>query len=502
MPAIDLRKKRRKTRRREPDEVFEAGPLAMARYGRLIVAKNMATPDGHKEIQEKIPDIHRDLEATIASNISALRTLLSPLDPLHFLKQAFGEFFVAHLGVEDEPSVTFDDHGVPARMIDYCQSLFAAMPPADNPRIHTEAEFRAAQEHVRELFRATQHYIGIRAHPKISGVDNEALSELVAKLTYCWVFVRSDRHAYFEVPHHTDLFRPLDSLLQRVLGVSADALLSGFTKILSNAQNGLGDSGAQLMEIYQKISEHPDFETLVESESGYTVDALARMSGLGSSLVEDALHSFLGVRLFEVRRTTNWPDNLIERLSYSPGEAKIFLQPEAQACWPTRVWPIFQRPFIRLEDESYCFDHVAFCDRFYRQITRILRTLDTSSAGELKDIQAATVESIAEKLIQNLLPNATIFRNAYYRAGGEFCEADLIVTYKETILFGEVSSGSITPESPAEDLKSYFESIQALLLKPLSQAWRLLTLLDTQEVDLFDSNKPDRSFGTTAIVAI
>ncbi len=184
MPIIDIGKKEKRGRKRRPDEGFQAGPLVLARYGRLIVAKNIAGPDDHAKIQEAIPKVHSDLETTIAEQIEALRTLLGPLDPLSFLKQAFGEFFVAHLGVEDEPSVTFDDHGVPARMIDYCQSLFAATSSAENQRAHTQEEFQKAKEHIRQLFLATQQYIGIRAHPDISGTENKSLADLIAKLTY------------------------------------------------------------------------------------------------------------------------------------------------------------------------------------------------------------------------------------------------------------------------------------------------------------------------------
>jgi hypothetical protein len=171
----------------KPDEIIRLGPLVLARYGRLTLVRNEATPEEHQALLQHLPDAYSELETTISTEIKLLRDLLSPLDPLPFLQQAFGEFFVAHLGVEDEPSVTFDEHGVPARLIDYCQSLFAAMPATLNPRQHTEADFQNAKDHIRALFQATQNYVSLRMHSSISGLPNEKLSDLLAKLTYHWV---------------------------------------------------------------------------------------------------------------------------------------------------------------------------------------------------------------------------------------------------------------------------------------------------------------------------
>jgi hypothetical protein len=490
VPAINF-PKHRKGRKRRPDDFFQAGPITLARYGRLIVAKNAASPNDIKRIDEAIPTNYAETKAVIESEIGALRTLLAPLDPVKFLNQAFAERFAAHLGFEDEPSLTFDDHAIPARVIDYCQSLFAAMPAPPQVRPHTEEEFQRAKAHIRKLFHATRDYIFLSAHPLVSGKTKDALAELVAKLTYFWIFVRSDRHAYFELPHYRDLLTPIDAILRRVLKVSSSELLEGLKKLLTNAQSGIGDAGIRLFEMFDAASNHPEFDNLFKSDDGYDVNDLAKLTGMITADIEDALFSFVGTKLFEVKTTTKWPDHLVQLLSYSPGDAASFLEPEQHAAWPTRVWPIFQRPFLYVEGEAYCFDHIALCDRFYRQLTRFLRTIDPACATQLKEIQSANTENLAANFLQKLLPGATVLRNAFYECDGEFCETDLLVIYKDTLIVSEIRSGSITPESPTEDLPSYFSSIQNLLLKPSTQAWRLLKLLRCP-VDLFDSNKANR----------
>jgi hypothetical protein len=195
------------------------------------------------------------------------------------------------------------------------------------------------------------------------------------------------------------------------------------------------------------------------------------------------------MRLFDIETHTKWPDTLIQALSFAPGQARDFLVPPDSAAWPTRIWPIFRRPFLRVEGKSYCFDHIAFFDRFYRHLVRLLRQTDVSTENEIKKIQSTTVERLAKSLFESLLPAAQSYANVFYEDGkGEWCEADLILLYKDVLLVVEVRSGAVTPTSPDEDLEAYFRSIQQLMVKPSSQANRLIAQVKTGPVALFDSN--------------
>jgi len=47
-------------------------------------------------------------------------------------------------------------------------------------------------------------------------------------------------------------------------------------------------------------------------------------------------------------------------------------------------------------------------------------------------------------------------------------------------------TNALTPSSPAQDLASYFRSIESLILKPSTQAWRLLDADDESRVGVAD----------------
>lgn len=493
MPYVKFGKDKKRLKAKKPDEVFQHGPISFARFGRFIVAKNLAPPEHFKELREKAPQVVAELEATIRSGIHDLRAILRDVDPISFLTNAYGDYFVAHMGVEDEPSLT-SDHALALRMLDYCVSLFAAAPLSSERRHHTEEEFKKAKACVKAIFDATRDYVLWSRPPELDKSDKAkvALNELITKLVLQWIFVRSDRHSYFELQHYRAVLDPFDGMLREVLGVSADDLMRGLSTILTNAQSGFVDAGIVLKKAHEASTAHPDFGNIFDVPDDLRNNEIARLAGLDPLIFQEAIESLFGSRLFKVELSTGWPTALIERLSYRPGDAAEFLSPEQTAGWPTRIWPIFRRPFLRIDDYSYCFDYISFFDRFYRQLLRILRETKPVAIEEINWIQSAAVEASVSSLFSKIIPGSNIFRNFHYSVDGQWYECDLALVYKDTILAIEVRSGAFTPSSPDDDLVSYFRSIESLILKPASQAWRLLDGIEKGNLAIFDSDKANK----------
>jgi|SRR5665213_65034 len=189
MAYVKFWKNKKRKKARKPDEVFQRGPISFARYGRFIVAKNLSPPEHFKELREKAPQIAAELEIKIKSGIQELRSILRDVDPIGFLTNAYGEFYVAHVGIEDEPSLTAD-HGLAFRMLDYCVSIFAATPMSAERRPHTKEEFNKAKDCIKTIFNATRDYVLWSRPPVIDGSKTEAArNELVTKLMLQWISV-------------------------------------------------------------------------------------------------------------------------------------------------------------------------------------------------------------------------------------------------------------------------------------------------------------------------
>ena len=106
MPLV--RREPPKKRRQKPDEIAQYGPIVLERYGRFTRVRNLADAEYFRQIKAKAPEFVKNLEKEIREAIAELRVILASLDPFPCLQNADGEFFVAHLGIEDEPSLTQD----------------------------------------------------------------------------------------------------------------------------------------------------------------------------------------------------------------------------------------------------------------------------------------------------------------------------------------------------------------------------------------------------------
>ncbi len=76
----------------------------------------------------------------------------------------------------------------------------------------------------------------------------------------------------------------------------------------------------------------------------------------------EILGRFLGTDLFDVQKTTGLPKRFLDELTWCPGEEKDFFAEGEFRGWPLRIWPVFKRPFIRINGRYYCFDLYSLLD--------------------------------------------------------------------------------------------------------------------------------------------
>jgi len=83
-----------------------------------------------------------------------------------------------------------------------------------------------------------------------------------------------------------------------------------------------------------------------------------------------AVGLFLLHDLFDLQKVTNLPPAFLEDFSWAPGQDGEFFAEGPFKGWPLRIWPIFKRPFIKLDGKHYCFDLSGLFDHFYRQLEK------------------------------------------------------------------------------------------------------------------------------------
>lgn len=491
------RRRKRRSHRSGPDDYFQFGPMEFARFGKVVLSRNNATPDEVKVMQANMADALPGIIAEIDSLVESIAEQVSQLAPDRVLHRAWWEFAAFAMGIGSDGSHRPDD-GLALRMIDYVQSVIASAPPSANAvdRL-TEEAWATLKGNVGALFQKLtgECQMALTAHHR---VQNPALDMHLEDFRFraetTWINVRGERYQAHERQALLDVLVPHSEVLVRLFGVDAPALVEELGKILTKLTFGLGDALNGLEQLQEDAvsqlgnslltPDTPDFEA-ARGKLFDDPDFAARSSTMVGEV--------FGLDLFDVEKITNLPPAFLSELAWSPGEENEFFAPGELRGWPLRVWPTMKRPFIRLQGRILCFDFFTLFDGFYRVLQRLVFRLAPEYRETWNERQKAISEALPFKYLEKLLPGAQIFRSVHYRwkAGTgplQWCEADGLLLYDDHLFVVEVKAGAFTYTSPATDLPAHIRSLEGLLKNPAAQGSRFLDYLESApEVPIFDA---------------
>jgi len=144
---------RRRSKKRRPDEAFVTGPIRGARFGKNVLLQSKWPEGAFVEMQNRavecLPKVVQEIDALVRE----IARLVSELPPEQLLHRAWWQMANLHTKVKAESEIEWED-GVSIRMVDYIQSVIAAVPPAPGRRQEiTEEEWQTLAAKVDELFR-------------------------------------------------------------------------------------------------------------------------------------------------------------------------------------------------------------------------------------------------------------------------------------------------------------------------------------------------------------
>lgn len=478
-----------------PDDYFSQGPLEFARFGRVVIGRNNANEEQRAAIQARMAASYPEVVAKIDTLVRAIAARVARLPPLRLLQRAWWEHSAAVImeGADAQAQTQA------LRMIDYVQSIIVSTPPSPDGSFDVgEEEWQKLRSDVAALFQTLtfSYPMAATAHRKNNhpGFDL-AMEEFQVRAEMLWANVRGRRYQLHEREALLDTIMPHSDILELLFGISAEALVDELDKILVKLTHGLQDLFVDLQDVRDRTllrmeevireGDVPDFESARERvfEDSELRDANSRVAG-----------GLVGFDLFDVELNTGLPRNLLNELSYAPGEETEFFAPGAFVGWPLRVWPVMKRPFIRVDERIYCFDMFSLFDNFYRVLQRVIFRLAPEYRSAWNERQQAVSESLPFDYLSRLLPGATVHRPVYYRwkAGTgqtQWHEADGLLIYDDHLFIIEVKAGAFTYTSPATDLPAHIESLRNLVLNPARQGTRFVDYLESaDEVTIHDAD--------------
>lgn len=198
-----------------------------------------------------------------------------------------------------------------------------------------------------------------------------------------------------------------------------------------------------------------------------------------------------GSKLRNVAEVTGWSKSLLNELSWELNDCHLkFYDGTDFSGWPVTYLPVFKRPFIKIDEQYYCFDYYVFIDNFYRVIQKTITRLKPEY--KWKDKQQLASEKMVENIFKSILPKCSTFTSNYYPINNSkknFAENDLIIIYDETLIIVEVKAGSFVYTSPMEDFENHIKSYKSLIEKADHQCKRTKDYLQQYEsAKIFDQN--------------
>jgi hypothetical protein len=481
-----------------PDEYFAAGPLEIARFGKLTVGRSRATPEQWEHVRVRmardLPKIITEIDALVDS----IADTVTRLPPDRLLQRAWWE--LARIVTDASKTDTDELELLTAmRMLDYVQSVIASVEPQSSYSDEiAEEDWTKLKQDVGDLFSrlSLEYQMSLTAHKLMQDAELDMeLEQFRFQAETLWMNVRGERYQPHERQALLDVLSPHSEILVRLFGIDAQTLVIELDKILAKLTSGLHDAFLDLKQLQEDTIERlPDLAAETGTADLTTLRDKLRQDPNIAERGEKLRGEIFGFDLFDVEKITNLPKLLLDELTWCPGEETSFFAPGEFCGWPLRVWPTMMRPFIRLDGRVLCFDMYALFDNFYRVLQRLIFRLTPDYKVTWNDRQKAITEDLPFIYLTRLLPGAQVFRPVYYRwrvgAGpAQWYEADGLVIYDDHLFVIEVKGGASTYTSPATDLSAHIESLRNLVLSPASQGSRFVDYLESaSEVTVSDAN--------------
>ena len=490
----------RENRREEtvPDDPFVADPFQYERFGEHIGFRLNEDTNEFQARLEHMAAGFPEVVVEINSRVSRIASLIARHHPEQLLLRAWWEHFHASV-IHDERDRGDDAKAATGRLVEYLQSVIAAVKPAV-PYCDelTDKEWATLTEEVHLLFRSlTYDYQScLIAHNRANNPNyDENLEEFRFLAEVYWMNVRGKRYEAHQEQAFSDLMKPHSQMLIQLFGINSETLVTGIGKIHRNLATGHFEAMMELdrlrketLDRVRDLSEATEITDLAPLRK--TVFENTDLSARANQI----FRRLFAFDIFDVARVTDLPCDLLSELTWSPGEDEEFFASGDLAGWPLRIWPTMKRPFIQLNGRVLCFHMHSLFDNFYRVLQRAIFRIKPDYRETWNIRQKDTSEQLPFTYFERLLPHARVHRNVHYQWYSErgkkvWYETDGLLVYEDHLFVIEVKGGAFTRTPPSTDLAGHIKSLKGLLEHPALQGSRFVNCLDREgELPIYDAN--------------
>ncbi len=348
-------------------------------------------------------------------------------------------------------------------LLEHVHAAWSCCVLAENAKHVDEGEVAELFEVLGELRAKTLLYCLMRSLGLGLDAGDRGRGDLAMRATTAWVNLRGRRYQVLEEEFLAFLLGPHDAALRKCYGMAATEIAEGVQSIADTMRTGFSDATERMVRGIGSAG--PDGP---ESASAETV---AEVMG--------AYDDMLNGGICNMSRHAKLKPEVLEDLSFAPGENEEFLAEGPLRGTPLRTLPALVKPGIRLGDEYYVTDGQFVRDVAYRAIQRGLLARDRSYREEWNRRQKRMLEEALPKILASQFEGATVHQSVFYKeaATGKWAESDLVVVFEDVLLVVEAKAGGMAMASPAQDFDRHMASVERLIVDAHRQCRRFLEYL-------------------------
>ena len=240
----------KKLKPQKPDEVFSKGPFTMASFGKSIVFEANWQEEEFDEYQKHLVKKYPKVVEEIDVLVSEIRDLIKVLPPEQLLLRAWWERTSVCMNIETDEEIGAEEI-ISLRMVDYVQSVIAAVQPAETQRERssvTDEEWKDLRSKVERLFNELgTTYQTCRTAKNCADDPNLDMNfeEFHVKAQLYWCDVRGKRYPVHQIAYLEEMVLPHTAVLQRLFGISGEQFISEINKIWHGLLFGIQDLSDQ-----------------------------------------------------------------------------------------------------------------------------------------------------------------------------------------------------------------------------------------------------------------
>ncbi len=452
-----------------------------------VGTKNTMPEKMQAEFMKQLNKDYDEYKESITKLVLDIKQKISLCDPLQLLNFSASMNYLSMLNKTSEFTYDLDENMV-MKATEYIQSVLVSSENNYKKIIDSNQQKDNSEEYfeilnlIIELYsRLPVFYMYWTAHIKQNddSLDEKILNFIVE--AQIMAGVRGDRYQIYQIEHLKKLLEPHEDVLIEIFSTTSNELIDG----LNNLEYSLSSSRVDVTKELHQAFENMDFNKIDIEQLEITASQQKDYQQLFEKL--------LGNALYDVKKVTGWDDKLINSLSYGINEYNNFYTQQDFPGWPILDLPVQKKPFIKIQDKSYCFDYYTLFDNIYRVMQKTIKELKPDYVSSWSHIQQTASEKMVEELFVKLLPGCASYRDNYYpkKTSLKDCaENDILVIYDNVLLIIEVKAGSFTYTPPLTDYKSHISSFKALVEKADYQCERTLNYIKSNPIaTIYDHDK-------------